>query len=93
MWSFFLQLLGFDDPPACKATREALRRLQASWIVSETRIIANEGARCVIAVFYDAPGISVKPPRYKLFAVSTDLKTIEELPVTPDSPYWIKGRK
>jgi hypothetical protein len=57
-----------------------------------TKLIRKETQRSIVAVFYEEPGIVVRPSRYKLFAVANDLSQVEALPVEPRSPYWVRGR-
>ena len=54
---------------------------------------ASEAERFVVAVFYSDSDLPSRPSPYKLYSVARDLAKAEELPCTPDSPYWIRGRK
>ena len=63
--------------------------------VLSARLRAEEPSRYVFAVFYQDPEVLAKPARYKLVAVDRDGEDddVEELVTSPDSPYWIRGRK
>src|SRR5438132_7796812 len=93
MWNQLLQFLGLNDAPACRVAREAFGRLRPTWVNCGARVIKREVGRRVVAVFYQEPDVLVRPRRYKLFSVSNDLSSVEELPCNPNSPYWIKGRR
>lgn len=93
MWKRLLELGGFYESPACRAASQALRRTYPDSSICGARLIKQEAARWVVAVFYDEPGVIVRPTQYKLFAVSSDLACVEELPRDVSSPYWIRGRK
>lgn len=93
MWNRILQLVGFCEPPVCKAAREALQHKHPDWAIRGTQLVRKEATRCVVAVFYEEPKIVVRPTRYKLLGVDNELLCVEELPCDGNSPYWIRGRK
>jgi hypothetical protein len=92
--SWLQRVLGLS--PACRA-RQALRDRHPDWQVWTGWMShrATEPGRAVVAVFYRQPGHVCFPPtgQYKLFAVTSDLNKVEELPDSPDSPYLIHGLK
>jgi hypothetical protein len=94
-----LAVLAFDvrtaRHPACRAAVDAVRSIHPDWDVwtALASIRADEDDRYVVAVFYSDPNVRVKPPRYLLVALDRALQFIEKLPVSPDSPYFISGRK
>jgi hypothetical protein len=47
----------------------------------------------VLAVFYDEPHVWSRPPRYRLVAVDRRSRDASHLETSPESPYWIHGRK
>lgn len=81
--------------PACHSAVAAIRSVHPDWDVFTglASVRADECDRYVVAVFYSAPDIRVKLPRYVLVALSRTLEFIEILPIDPDSPYFIRGRK
>jgi hypothetical protein len=81
--------------PACQSAVAAVRSLHPDWDVFTglASLRADEAQRYVVAVFYSAPNVRVKPPRYVLVAMDRAHNFIELLPVDPDSPYFIRGRK
>ena len=81
--------------PACQAAVATVRSLHPDWNVftSMRSIRADENDRYVVAVFYSSPDVLVKPPRYVLVALGRAYDFIELLPVDPQSPYFIRGRK
>jgi hypothetical protein len=83
--------------PAFRAARERamdhLRGAHAGWRVTNALLRAEEPERHVFAVFYADDGPLRVPGRYRLVAVSRLNGTAEELPLSPDSPYWIRGYK
>jgi hypothetical protein len=81
--------------PACKAARDYLWDQHPDWEVwtSIRSHRATEDDRTIVAVFYQIPSSRSRPARYRLFAVSHDLRSVEELPLTPDSPYRIRNYK
>jgi hypothetical protein len=85
--------LGLYRPAHIKAVRSYFRQKHPTWRVLETRTLARETGRFVVAVFYEEPNLVSFPPPYQLFAVSIDSLEVEELPTDPDSPYWLFGRK
>jgi hypothetical protein len=81
--------------PACQSAVAAVRSLHPDWDVFTglASLRADEPDRYVVAVFYSAPDVRVKPPRYVLVALNRTLEFIELLPVDSDSAYFIRGRK
>ena len=81
--------------PACQSAVAAVRSLHPDWDVFTglASLRADEDQRYVVAVFYSAPTVRVKPPRYVLVTLDRAHKFIELLPVDADSPYFIRGRK
>ena len=58
-----------------------------------TRGLADEHDRYVFAVFYRELERITIPTPYKVIAVNKRQGSAEELELTPESPYWIRGRK
>ena len=81
--------------PVCQSAVAVVRSLHPDWEVftSMASIRADEDDRYVVAVFYSTRDIRVKPPRYVLVALDRAHDFLEMLPVNPDSPYFILGRK
>jgi hypothetical protein len=79
--------------PGAPGGKGALRAQHPDWKLCGTSLRATEAERCVVAVFYQESGFLTFPSQYKLFSVPHDLSTVVELPCSPDSPYWIHGRK
>ena len=81
--------------PACQSAVAAVRSLHPDWDVFTglASIRADEDDHFVVAVFYSAPDVRVKPPRYVLVALDRAYGFIELLPVNSDSPYFVRGRK
>jgi hypothetical protein len=80
----------------CRVARQALRDQYPGWRPSTLWFLSHRGTDqgwTVIAVFYDAPGWQSRPAPYKLFAVAADFGSVVELPITPGSPFQIRGRK
>lgn len=88
-----LEELGLYLPKHSKAALVYFRKCHPNWKSVETRTMAREDNRYVVAVFYEMPNLVAFPMEYQLIAVSLDCRRIEELPTNPDSPYWIFGRK
>lgn len=86
------QALGLSDSPAGAVARAAFAREYPSVACDDTQIRATEPARFIVAVFYHTER-PILPPPYKLYSVTRDLSTVEELRCDPSSPYWIRGRK
>jgi hypothetical protein len=87
------QAVGLMDTPAEAAARRTLLEHYPDWEARGTSTRAKEESRFVIAVFYLDRSSPIRPLPYKLFAVPRDLSAAKEIPCTPDSPYWIRGRK
>ena len=81
--------------PECRAALTAVRSCHPDWRAwtASGSVRAVESDRFVVAVFYIAPDVDVRPPRYVLVALNRDLQFLELLPVSPDSPYYVRGRK
>lgn len=77
--------------PTCRIVQHWLRDQHPEWKVMWASVRAREESRDVMAVFNEeSPGF-MRPPRYKLIAVSHHLGQVEELPCTLDSPYRIRN--
>jgi hypothetical protein len=84
------------DPQVKAARQRALQHLRLKhpdYIVGSARLRAGETGRYIFAVFYNEPDQPTIPERYLLIAVPKDGASVEELECTPQSPYWIRGRK
>ncbi len=81
--------------PECRAALQAVRSRHPDWTIwtSSGSVRAVESDRFVVAVFYTAPDVDVTPPRYVLVALDHARQFVEMLPISPDSPYFILGRK
>jgi hypothetical protein len=79
--------------PFCQAARAAFSKAYPDWkaIKGWHNHRAVESNRVVVAVFYSEPKIGVRPPPYRLFAVSRDFTSVEELPRDANSPYLLHG--
>ena len=89
-------LLRHFDPTfriARKSASEHIRRVHPTWHVTNARLRVEESGRYVFAVFYADGGPRVVPGRYRIVAVDKSDGTVHELPLSPDSPYWIRGYK
>src|SRR5437016_1949235 len=93
MLESLLEVVRFRELEHCKAARELFSRQHPSWRICETKVVSKETNRCIVAVFYEEPGVFVKPLRYALLAVPHDLSSVETLNCAPESKYWLKGRK
>lgn len=85
--------LGITTHPACRRAKEWLVHREPSWRIVDTIIRADEAARFIVAVFYQKPDVMRRPCVYKLFAVPKDDGVVTEIECSPESPYWIRGRK
>lgn len=63
------------------------------FIVNGVSLRAREAERFVFAVFYLRASLPARPSSYCIVAVTRDSDEISELPLSPDSRYWITGRK
>ena len=83
--------------PALRAARERaeahLRLSHPGWRVTNARLRADEPNRYIFVLFYDDGGPPVVPGRYRVVAVCKDDGAVRELPLSPESPYWIRGYK
>jgi hypothetical protein len=87
------QALGLADSPAGAVARRAFETEHPQFKCGGTQIRATEESRFVVAVFYSQPGLHERPGPYLLYAVARDLGSAQELACSPESPYWIRGRK
>jgi hypothetical protein len=78
---------------ARKMARLALQTQYPECLYKGTSMRALERDRFVVAVFYEDPQIKTRPLRYKIYGISKDAKSAQELECDPGSPYWICGRK
>ncbi|MDH4113848.1 MAG: hypothetical protein OEU89_00125 [Burkholderiaceae bacterium] len=67
--------------------------IHPGWRVTNVILRAEEPDRYVFALFYDDGGPPVVPGRYRIVAVDKPNGIVRELPLSPDSPYWITGYK
>lgn len=83
--------------PAFRAAREKaighIRSGHPDWRVVNVAVRAEEPVRFVFAVFYQEPGVQVVPGRYTIVAVGRLSGSVEDLPLSPQSPYWIRDLK
>jgi hypothetical protein len=93
MFKEIAQTLGLIDSPAGAVARRAFEAEHPELKCESTQLRAAEESRLVVAVFYSQPGIPVRPSPYKFYAVAHDSGSAQELACSPDSPYWIEGRK
>jgi hypothetical protein len=96
MWQFFRRLFApFAVPPGPVriVARDALLLRYPGFVACGTRLIEREDTRWVVAVFYEDPPRKSRPTKYKLFSVSNDLASAEELTGDASLPYRIRGRK
>ncbi len=93
MFKEIARALGLLDRSARAVARRSFAEQHPGWRCQGTSIRAAEESRFVVAVFYQVPGLPSFPAHYKFYAVSRDFRIAEELPCTPESPYWIRGRK
>jgi len=90
MWSWLAQVFG--STPTCRIAEQWLQEQHPEWWIRAS-VLAREESRDVVAVFYQEPPDFVRPPPYRLLAVSHDLGQVEELPCTLDSPYVFRNRR
>jgi hypothetical protein len=88
-----LEGLGLFQPLQSRVVQNCCKQMHPTWERLETRTLAIEPGRVVVAVFYEEHNVISFPKQYQLYAVSNDCRNVEELPTDPDSPYWIFGRK
>lgn len=93
MISKIARTLGLTDTQAGAVARRAFGVGHPQLRCLGTKIRATEESRFVVAVFYSEPEMSARPNPYKLYAVARDLNSVQELACSPESPYWIRGRK
>ena len=93
MFKEIAQALGLMDSPAAAIARRVFEAEHPQLNCEGTRMRAKEDSRFVVAVFYSQPGFPTRPGPYKLYAVARDFGSAHELDCSPDSPYWIRGRK
>lgn len=83
--------------PTFKAARlraiEHVRRSHPDYVVGSASLRADEPGRHVFAVGYRRDGHRTIPDPYLIVAVPKHVGEVEELVLTPQSPYWIRGRK
>jgi len=72
---------------------EHVRGTHPDYFVGSASLRADERERHVFAVGYRNPNHRTIPGPYLLVAVPKDGGEVEELMCTPQSPYWIRGRK
>lgn len=87
------QFIGLMDAPSQVVARRAFEDQHPELRCEHARIRVREKSRVVVAVFFSRPGVLQRPLPYKLYAIQNDLSVAEELSSTPDSHYWIRGRK
>ena len=78
---------------AGRAAKDFLRSQSPEAVVHAARLRAKEPERIVFAVVYDEPGIPSRPSPYRLISVDRSSGRTAFLETTPESPYWIRGRK
>jgi hypothetical protein len=86
----------FFDPRFKAARGLAMRYVvvrHPTWAVTDACLRAEEPTRYVFAVFYEAPNTQVLPGRYILIAVARHDDSVEQLDTSPESRYWIRGRR
>ena len=88
-----IQLTDRDARAAGKVAASAVADAHPEYDVHNASLRAAEDTRFVFAVFYSIPNQTMRPGPYTLVAVSRDSTTTEIIHPTPDSPYWIRGRK
>ena len=83
------------DPAVHDAKRKARQYVETNhphWRVGGVSLRANEPERFVFAVFYTRE-TPQRPDPYLLVFVAKQSSIIEEENPSPDSKYWIRGRK
>ena len=93
MMSWFRSMFDPNAKKAAARARSFVRDRHPEFIVHEVFLRATETDRFVFAVFYSRPSVIVRPTSYCIVAVSRDSDEINELSVSTDSPYWMRGRK
>ena len=93
MIRFLKGLLDGEAKSAAAIAKEFLRSRHPDLLVHGTWFRAKEPERFVFAVTYDRPGLPSRPSPYKLVAVDRQSGEASFLETTPDSPYWMHGRK
>ena len=88
-----LEFLGLWEAEPCRRAREQFQASHPTLQTCGTSLRATEENRFVVAVFYFDPQRPVKPLPYELFGVSKDLMCADELPMSLDSPYRIRGHR
>lgn len=78
---------------ACERATEHLCTAHPGWCVTNAILRAEEPDRYVFALFYKDGGLPVVPGRYRIVAVDKHDASVSELPLSTDSPYWIRGYK
>lgn len=84
------------DPEFRAAREKAIGHIRAGhldWRVVNAAVRAEEPDRFVFAVFYQESGLRVVPGRYAIVAVGRRNGSVEDLPLSPQSPYRIRGLK
>ena len=91
-----LRRLGLTRDPAEVGARKAVRAAFADQVpdeqIDQLRLRAAEPDRFVFAVIIRSKLYRGLPP-YRLFAVTRDLLSVDELPKGSDSPYIFRGIK
>lgn len=87
--------LWFDKPlkEARQRVTDYVKKNHQDLQITNLSLRAKEPTRYIFAVFYNQEDKQVIPGRYLLISISRENGYIEELPTSPDSPYWIRGRK
>lgn len=84
------------DPEFRAAREKAIGHIRAGhldWRVGKCSRSRRGAGPLRVAVFYREPGLQVVPGRYTIVAVGRRSGSVEDLPLSPQSPYWIRGLK
>ncbi len=90
---FLRSIFDGEARSAGRVAKDFVRAQCPDLMVHGTRFCAKEPERMVFAVFYDEPSFRSRPPRYRFVAVDRESGDASLLETTPESPYWIRGRK
>ena len=90
---FLRRILDGEVRSAGRAAMAFLRSQSPGAVVHGARLRAKEPERIVFAVVYDEPGVPSRPSPYRLISVDRSSGGTAFLEMTPESPYWLRGRK
>jgi len=88
----FLQWLGIVRSPEAELARQRFINDHPDCECEGTLVRIRNSEGTVVAVFYQGKVVRSKPSRYRLYRIDGS-GSVVELPVGPEHPYWIYGRK